>query len=395
MAHPTKPLDGIRVLDFTQSLLGPSATQVLGDYGADVIKVERAAGDLMRSVIPDRSGPDNPVFLSLNRNKRSIVLNTKTAEGRGIVHDLAARADVVVSNFRPGVMEKMGFGYDTLSELNPRIIWASGTAYGSSGPFRHRAGVDQIAQALTGLIARRTSDTAPMTIYPTMICDYTTAMHLAQGILLALIARGRTGHGQKVEVSLYDSALALQSMEATVQLTRGEELNFGRMPLNGVFPTADGEIMVIGVFHDNALQDISTALEFDDDLSERPEFRTTELQFANKDALQGLFRERLRTKPTAYWLKRLESVDIMCSRIQTIAEALRHPQTKVNDVLLDVDHPVEGRFTTVGSPIHLSASPVEIRYAPPRLGEHGDDILTELGYDQAAIDDLRTRKVLA
>ncbi len=383
------------MLDFSQVMMGPCATQMLGDYGADVIKIERAAGDLSRTSRPDPSGLDNPIFLSLNRNKRSVVLNTKTDEGKKIVYKLVERADVVVSNFRPGVMDRLGFGYETLREINPKIIWASGSAYGVTGPYQHKGGVDPIAQAITGLIERRSTEDAPMTIYPTSLCDYGASMHLVQGILLALLARAQSGVGQKVEVSLYDSMIAMQMQEATSQLMRGEAVNWGRMPLNGVFKTTDGHVMMIGAFREHPLRDISVALELGEDLSERPEFATTELQFENMATLQAIFRERFATNSTDYWIKRLEDVDLMCSRIRSLAEALEDEQTAINQMLLEIDHPTEGRFTTVGSPIHLSASPIEVRHAPPRLGEHVEDVMRELGYEQSEIDVLKSRKVLA
>ncbi|MGW4335397.1 CaiB/BaiF CoA transferase family protein [Rhodococcus koreensis] len=373
-------LDGIRVLDLTQALLGPAATQMLGDYGAEVIKVERGGGDLMRFLKPDRNGPDNPIFLSLNRNKRSISLDTRTDDGRAVVLDLVRNCDVMVSNFRPGVMERIGLDYESLREINPRLIWASGTGFGSAGPYVAKGGVDQMAQALTGLMARRNSDDEPPTIYPTMICDYTAAMHLLQGILLALFARERTGRGQRVEVSLYDSALAMQAMEATVQLTRGEALNFGRMPLNGVYATTDGFVVMLGVFHDNALRDISAGLDLGEDLTLREEFATAEKQFENREKLQAIFRAKFATRPSDEWLSRLESHDVKCCRVETLGEALNSEQTSANGMILSIDHPIEGEFRTVGSPISLSEHAMEVRYAPPRLGEHSDELLEELGY---------------
>jgi formyl-CoA transferase len=395
MADAVKPLEGIRVLDFSQVMMGPCCTQTLGDYGADVIKIERASGDLSRTSQPDPGGLDNPVFLSLNRNKRSMVLNTKSAAGKQIIYDLVKRSDVVVSNFRAGVMDRLGFGYEELKAINPRIIWASGSAYGAVGPYQHKAGVDPIAQAVTGLIDRRSSDDTPMSIYPTSLCDYSASMHLVQGILLAILARHQTGVGQKVEVSLYDSMLAMQMQEATSQLMRGVAVNWGRMPLNGVFETTDGHVMMIGAFRDQPLRDISTALELDEDLSGRPEFATTELQFANMAHLQAIFRERFATNSTDYWMKRLEGVDLMCSRIRTLAEALDDEQTAVNGMIVELDHPTQGRFATIGSPVHMSDSPIQLRLAPPRLGEHVDELMRELGYDAAVVEDLKSQGVFA
>lgn len=193
-----QPLSGITVVDFTQVFMGPSCTQLLGDYGADVIKVERpGTGDIARTSIPDPAGLDNPIFLSINRNKRSISIDTRTEEGLKAVQELVRGADVVVSNFRAGVMERLGLGYEALRELSPRIIWASGTGFGTSGPYAHKGGQDAIAQAYSGVMWRRVADDDPVTLYPTTLCDYTTGMHLLQGILLALLHRDRTGRGRR------------------------------------------------------------------------------------------------------------------------------------------------------------------------------------------------------
>jgi len=184
------PLNGVTVVDFTQVYLGPSCTQLLGDFGADVIKIERpGTGDLSRTSIVDPAGLDNPVFLSINRNKRSVTVNTRSDQGKQVILDLVRDADVVVSNFRSGVMDRLGFGYEQLRALNPRLIWASGTGFGVDGPYKHKGGQDVLAQAYSGVMWRRASDDLPLTVYPTTLCDYTTGMHLMQGILLALLSR--------------------------------------------------------------------------------------------------------------------------------------------------------------------------------------------------------------
>jgi formyl-CoA transferase len=259
-------LTGIRVIDLTQVMLGPCATQMLADHGADVIKIERpGAGDLSRwSIETDHDKGDNPVFCSLNRNKRSIALDLRGEPGQAVVHDLVAQADVIVNNFRPGVMERLNLGYERLKEINPRIIFAMGTGFGSSGPYQHKGGQDVLAQAMTGVMLRRADDSLPLSVYATALCDYTAGMHLVQAILMAIMARTRTGHGQIVEVSLYDSMLAMQIQEAAMQLIEGRELNWAAMPLSGVFETSDGAIVMVGAFKQNPLRDICTALEIDD-----------------------------------------------------------------------------------------------------------------------------------
>jgi formyl-CoA transferase len=299
------PLDGIRVIDFTQVMLGPCATQMLGDYGADVIKIERqGTGDLSRWAINDPAGLDNPVFCSLNRNKRSIALDLRSEAGKAVIHDLVRDSDVVVSNFRAGVMERMGFGYADLRALNKRIIYAFGSGFGPVGPNAHKGGQDVLAQALTGVMMRKSDAAHPLAIYPTALADYSAGMHLFQGILLALLQRQRSGEGQAINVSLYNSMLAMQMQEAAMWLMRKRELNWGAMPLSGAFATSDGALVMVGAFKTNPLQEICIALGLDD-LSADPRYATPEKQAAERPALQAIFRERFATNTTDYWIARL------------------------------------------------------------------------------------------
>ena len=384
------PLDGVTVVDFTQVYLGPSCTQLLGDFGADVIKIERpGTGDLSRTSIVDSAGLDNPVFLSINRNKRSVTVNTRSDQGKQVILDLVRDADVVVSNFRSGVMDRLGFGYEQLRALNPRLIWASGTGFGVDGPYRHKGGQDVLAQAYSGVMWRRASDDLPLSVYPTTLCDYTTGMHLMQGILLALLARERSGEGQRVEVAMYDSMLHMQMQEACMQLNRGREINWAAMPLSGVFETTDGAVCMVGAFKQNPLRDISVALELGEDLSERPEYGTLSDQIEHRPALQRIFRERFAANSTDYWVKRLEEQDLLCAPVRTLEEALADEQTEVNRMLLDMPHPTAGTVRALNAPIHLSATPAEVRRVPPRLGEHSDEVLTEHGYSPAQLTALR------
>jgi formyl-CoA transferase len=395
MTSTAQPLSGITVVDFTQVFMGPSCTQMLGDYGADVIKVERpGTGDISRTSIPDPAGLDNPIFLSINRNKRSIAIDTRTDEGRTAVQDLVRGADVVVSNFRAGVMDRLGLGYEALRAVNPGIIWASGTGFGTEGPYAHKGGQDAVAQAYSGVMWRRTSDSDPLTLYPTTLCDYTTGMHLLQGILLALLHRDRTGEGQKVEVSMYDSMLHMQMQEACQQLNRGSEINWAAMPLTGVFPTTDGAIIMVGGFRANGLHHISLALELDEDLSQRTEFATLELQFANRPKLQRIFAEAVAGNTTAHWLTRLEDQDVLCAPVLSLEQTLADKQTAVNNMVIEMDHPAAGRVRALNAPLHLSSAPAQIRQVPPQLGEHGTEVLSQIGYTPDQIHLLREKGVL-
>ena len=376
---PDLPLAGIRVIDFTQVMMGPVATQMLADYGADVIKIEKpGTGDLSRTAFPnDPAGLLGPVFCSLNRNKRSIVLDTRSPEGRAAVLKLIEGADVVVNNFRAGVMERLGFGYDDLSKLNPRLIYAVGTGFGLTGPYAHKGGQDVLAQAMSGVMYRRSDDSLPLSIHATTFADYSAGMHLVQGVLLALLQRAKTGRGQRISVSLLDSMLAAQTQEAAAQLMRGREVNWGAMPLSGVFPTTDGAVVMVGAFKAHPLRDISTALEIDD-LSLDPRFVDHASQVKNKPALHAIFRARFAMRSTAYILERLEAQDLLCAPVRTLTEALADEQTAINGMILEADGEVE-RIRVVGSPVHMDDAPVTIRIPPAQLGQYTDAVLAEIG----------------
>lgn len=384
----SRPLDGVTVVDFTQVMLGPSCTQALGDFGADVIKVERPyTGDLSRRGVLAHTGQDNPVFLSLNRNKRGIAVDLSTAAGHEVICDMLRTADVVVSNFRPGVMERLGFGYDAVAAINPRIIWAAGSGFGASGPYSHKGGQDILGQAFSGVMKRLADPEHPVSIYATPLADYTAGQHLMQGILLALLHREKTNEGQKVEVNLYSSMLAMQMQEATTRLMYDQELNWALMPLSGCFPTSDSEIVIVGAFKENPLRDICMALELPD-LSNEERFSTLERLKENRREIRQLIADRLRQGTTERWLNALEEHDVLCGPVRSLAEALADPQTAQNNMIIEFDNGTGQAVRTIASPITMSEVPTEIRHRPPRLGEHSREVLQDLGYGEARIDEL-------
>lgn len=390
-----QPLAGVRVVDFTQVMLGPSATQVLADYGADVIKIERpGAGDLSRGSIPnDPDGMNNPVFRSLNRNKRSIALDLRKPEGREAIYDLVRGADVVVNNFRAGVMERMGFGYDKLSQINPRIICAFGSGFGQTGPLSHKGGQDILAQALSGVMRRKSNDDEPLTIYATALCDYTAGMHLVQAILLALLQREKTGRGQQVAVSLFESMLAMQMQEAAMWLQRDRHFSWGGYPLTGVFETTDGAVVLVGAFKTNPLQDICKALGLPD-LSQDPRFAQFKDQVANKAPLQAMFRERFASQSTEHWLARLEEQDLLCAPVLTLAEAIGHEQTRANGSVISLPGR-HGALHVIGSPLSMEPGAFQVRRPPPELGADGEAVLSEAGYSGERIAELKASGILS
>jgi len=373
----TLPLAGIRVIDFTQVMMGPVCTQMLADHGADVIKIERkGAGDLSRSTFAPVAGQDNPIFCSLNRNKRSVEIDLRDAAQMDLVKALIADADVVTNNFRAGVMERLGLGYEDCKRLNPRIVYALGTGFGETGPYAHKGGQDVLAQAMTGVMARRADDAVPVSIYPTALADYTAGMHMVQGILLALLQRERTGEGQKIAVSLYDSMLAMQMQEAAMIMMADSEVNWAAMPLSGVFHTTTGPLVLVGAFKANPLRDICAALEIED-LSLEARFANLLAQFAHKEELHGIFRARFASDTREHWLARLEEQDLLSAPVRDMRETLVDPQTLHNAMIL------EGRSSTgralrfVASPIHMSGVQAGVLREPPRLGQHTDEVLAE------------------
>ncbi|MGO7897717.1 CaiB/BaiF CoA transferase family protein [Rhizobium ruizarguesonis] len=374
------PLDGIRVIDFTQVMLGPSCTQVLADYGAEVIKIEKVRiGDLSRwSLGSDPDGLNNPVFCSLNRNKKSLALDLKQPEARETVLTLLETADVVVNNFRPGVMERMGFGFEDLKKINKKLIYAVGTGFGLTGPYQHKGGQDVLAQAVSGVMRRKSDSSHPTSIYATPLADYSAGMHLVQGILLALLQRDKTGEGQQVAVSLYNSMLAMQMQEGTTHLMRQRDLNWGAFPLTGVFETTDGAIVMVGAFKQNPLQDICNALEIED-LSQYPHYKDFDAQMVRRPELQAIFRDNFAKNTTAHWLQRLEDVDILCAPVRSLPEALKDEQTIINKMILEAGETAAGPIRLIGSPIDMSAAEVAVRISPPQLGQHNDEILGSLG----------------
>ena len=387
-----QPLAGIKVVDFSQIMMGPVATQLLADHGADVLKVERpGSGDIFRQALVDPDGAEHPAFGALNRNKRSVAVDIRKPQGLALIEDLVEAADVVVNNYRPEVMDRLGLGYQRLCEINPRIVYAQGTGFGTSGAYARKGGQDILAQALTGAMSHKADPDHPTAIYPISMADYTAGMHMVQGILLALIARDRTGRGQRVEVSLYDSLLAMQILEATMALMGRDPLNWARMPLVGTFAAADGEVVLVGAFKPNPLRDICTALGLED-LSARPEFASMADQAANRSRLQALIAAAVARFTTAEVIERLEAQDVLCAPVRTLAEALEDPHTA--SMIVEMPRPGRGPLRSVASPVRLPDTPAGVRRPPPALGEGAHEALADFGIAPERVADLTAAGVL-
>jgi crotonobetainyl-CoA:carnitine CoA-transferase CaiB-like acyl-CoA transferase len=370
-------LDGVVVVDLSEVYQGPLAAQALGDFGADVIKVERAgSGEVMRTSDPQSlaKGQMSSHFAAVNRNKRSIALDLKVAGDLETLKRILDRADVLIHNYRPGVAERLGLDFDSLHQRNPRLIYAWATGFGETGPLAKLGGQDLIIQSLSGMARESAAPGgAPQYTNPPAI-DYASGMTLVQGILLALLYRERSGKGQKVSINLLDTAVAVQSLEASTQMMHGKTTHWFELAPNFVFQTRDGWATVLGFFRDNPLRSICSALGIED-LSVAPHLPNAAAQREHRAEIHALLEGHFRAVDTADIIARLIREDLLCAPVQSLAEALAHPQIAANAMLTRVAIGQEAEATVVAHPLKLSASPQSVRRAPPQLGEHHAEIL--------------------
>jgi crotonobetainyl-CoA:carnitine CoA-transferase CaiB-like acyl-CoA transferase len=399
MSDMTSALADIRIVDFSHVFQGPVATQLLADFGADVIKVERpGSGDWSRSWGPFVGGVSMP-YASLNRNKRSLAVDLKSPAGRQIVLRLIERADVLVHNFRAGTMEKLGLGYADLRTACPRLIYAYSSGWGDTGPYveRGRAGHDLMARAEGGWFYQADADTQPI---PAGIpVDYPAGLMLAQAVLMALLARGRTGCGQLVTTDLLSVAMHAHAWSGAGELNAGrirdaDGVGETEKAIDKAFRTQDGWIEISPVFSPNALHDISVALGLGD-LSQDTRFATRQLQIENSRALNAALAARFREKTTDDWIATLEPQGVLCAKIRTLTEAADDPQAQANRMIVEMQHPSAGALRLLGTPVRMYGTPPGYRIAPADLGEHTVEILRELDYPPQAIDELLRQGVVS
>jgi crotonobetainyl-CoA:carnitine CoA-transferase CaiB-like acyl-CoA transferase len=394
-AVPTGPLSGLRVLELATVLAGPYCTMVLADLGADVIKVEPPEGDATRGYGPPwvGSGEDRVAayYLSVNRNKRSLRLDLRNSAGREVVGRLVGRSDVLVENFRPGGLDRLGLADADLARLNPTLVHLAISGFGPDGPDAGRPGYDFIAQAVGGLMSITGAPDAAggePTKVGVAISDIVTGLFGAVGVLAAL----RAGVGQRIDVSLLESTLAVLINQAQNAFVTGHSPGrLGNAHPNIVpyetFATADGEI-AIAVGSERQWPRLCEALELPA-LTADPRFADNDHRVLNRATLRPLLADRLASQPTADWLARLDAAQVPCGPVNDVAAAFTQPQAVARQMAVAVDHPSLGRTTQIGLPLKLSATPATIRSAPPLLGEHADEILAELGYEPAAVAALR------
>jgi len=385
-------LDGVRVLDFTQMMMGPWATQFLGDMGADVVKVERpGSGEWERGLraMGELLGGQSPFFLAMNRNKRSLTLNLKHPRAREVVLRLAATSDLVTENFRPGVMDRLGMGYDDLRAVNPSLVYVAGTGYGPDGPYAQRPGQDLLVQSLSGLAAYGGRRDDPPTPSGSSIVDAATALLLAFSAMVGLFHRERTGQGQRIDVSLLNTAVALQCQELTAFLSSQRRFERSQAGIGGawlsapfgVYRTADGHLAL-------AMGSLAVLGELLG-LPELAGYDTPERAWADRDEAYRVIAARLTGRATADWLELLATRDVWCAPVQAFDELVDDPQVAHNELLATVDYPGIGEVRVVGVPARFSRTPGTIRLGPPTVGQHTDEVLGSLGYSPAEIGRLR------
>jgi formyl-CoA transferase/CoA:oxalate CoA-transferase len=382
------------VLDLSRILSGPFATMTLADLGADVIKVEQpGTGDDTRQWGPPFQGGEAAYFLAVNRNKRSLAVDLKTAEGRHIVQQLARRADVVVENFRPGTAERLGLGYAELAAENPGLVYASISGYGQTGPEASRAGYDAIAQARSGIMSVTGEADGPPVRVGVSSADLVAGMWATIGILAALHEKQRTGAGQWVDISLLDGSVSLLTYVSSGYFASGEiPKRYGSahptIAPYQAFPTADGFVMV-AVGNDSLWRRYAAAVGRQD-LADDERYASNPSRVALRETLIPLLEDIMRTRTTDEWVAALDAAGVPAGPIQTVDQAVQDPQVLARNMVADLVHPSAGPMKVVGCPVRLTRTPPSVRTAPPTLGQETDQILTELGYGADRIQALRS-----
>ncbi|CAN7602456.1 CaiB/BaiF CoA-transferase family protein [Devosia sp. LjRoot16] len=390
-------LSGYRVLDCSIAMAGPFAAQRLGDLGADVVKVEPVTGEWQRHTAAGgaRGNKVNVSFLSLNRNKRSLAVDLKDPDGKAVLLELVKTADVFLQNYRPGVAKRLGVDYETLSKINPRLVYVSISGYGEDGPYLNRPGQDLVLQGMSGAMLSAGREGEPPNAAGQYLVDGITAYTAFEGALAALLHRERTGEGQLVQVNMLDAITTIQMQELSV-FTVGKKPQvrsaephahvYIRAPY-GAFATSDGFIIVAFPKLANLGQTIGepSFLTMDDEVD----------TWTKRDEIFSKTRDRLKTKTTAEWLELLRAADIWCGPVYGYADLVEDEQIKHNGTFVEYDHPTEGHVKTPGFPIRFSKTPSTVERGAPVVGQHSRDVLREAGFDDAAIEQLLAKGTVA
>jgi crotonobetainyl-CoA:carnitine CoA-transferase CaiB-like acyl-CoA transferase len=391
------PLDGIRVVDLTRFISGPYCAMMLGDMGAEVLKVEKpGSGEIVRSYAP-QVGTTSLYSMIYNRNKKSVPIDVRKPAGKELLRKLISKADIVLENFRPGTMEKMGCDWETLHAENPRLIMARISGFGQSGPYAHLPCFDAIGQAMSGLMDLTGDPDGPPTISGTFMCDYATANYATIGILAALQARERTGEGQVVDVSLLDSAVSMlmtaipsRSLLGTKMTRRGNRDPYG--PPTASYKTADGDWIYI---YAGTLFARFTAAIGRPELLEDPRFCSFAARQANRAAVEQVASEWIGSRPTLEVMDTLRAAEVPCAKVATIDDVIADPQLKHRNQIVDVEHPGVGKVPMQGVTMHLSETPLSIQRPIPSLGQDSAEVLASwLGYTDDEVNVLADQQVV-
>ena len=387
------PLEGIKVIDFSQILAGPFCTMLLADMGADVIKIEKPnGGDDTRRYGPPFIEGESAAFLTLNRNKRSIVLDLKSEQGIGVVRGMLSDAEVMIHNFRPGVVDRMGLGYEQVRQINPAIVYCTVSGFGTTGPYSQRAGFDLVAQGMSGLMSINGFPDAPPAKIGVPMADLNTGMFCAYGVLTAYINRLTTGQGQHVDASLVESGIAYTLYESATYFATGEVAG----PLGSAhrmiapyqaFATEDGYIN-IGAANQNNWERMCRAVGREDLLDDK-RFASNPERMVNIGALTPIMEETFRTRTTSHWVKLLEDAGVPCGPIYDIEQVYADPHVQSRDMAVALEHPKAGSIRNIGVAVKLSDTPGSVRTPAPLLGQHTDEVLAQFGYADTDIAALR------
>ncbi|MBW2038854.1 MAG: CoA transferase [Deltaproteobacteria bacterium] len=387
------PLRDVTILDLTRQLPGPFCSQILADFGAQVIKIEGPGGDPIRGQGPKLSR-ESAYFLGVNRNKRSLVLNLKAKGGREVFFRLAQRADIIIEGFRPGVVERLGIGYQDIARVNPRIIYCSLSGYGQDGPYHQRPGHDINYIALGGILGLTGKRGSPPVIPGGQIADLTGGLLAALGLMLGLWARQKTGRGQYIDVAMLDGVISWLPFYLGEYMAEGTIPRRGEMLLNGgyacynLYETKDGAYMTLGALEPHFWEAFCREIGREDLISDQ--FAAGKRQKEMIQELQKIFMQRTQQE----WIKFWEEKDIPCEPVLSLEEVLSHPQVLSRGMVKEIDHPTEGTIRQLGVPIKLSDTPGDVRTPPPLLGEHTGEILRWLGYSKQEIKRLEEEGVI-
>ncbi|MBB4122668.1 CaiB/BaiF CoA transferase family protein [Martelella radicis] len=392
------PLSGIRVLDFSRILSGPYASMVLADLGAEVIKVEPIEkGDETRGFPPFRDGMSH-YYIALNRSKKSVALDLKKPEGVKVARELAARSDIVLENFRPGVMDRLGLGHEALKAENPGLIYCSISGFGANSPHRDRPAFDIVAQALSGVMSVNREPGQPPNKLGLPLGDMAGSIFSVFGILAALHERDVTGHGRHVEVAMLDSLIAMQGYLSQIYFLTGESpkpvgTKHQSIVPYGSFPTSDGYV-IVACLTERFWHNFARCLGRED-LIDDPRFSLYQARLENRDLLEPIINERMIRDDTAYWLERLSTFDVPNAPILSIGEALEQDHVKAHGLVETVRHPEIGELKMVRGPILFDGKPASNAFAPSRLGEDTQAVLMEeLGYSREECEELLARSAI-